>query len=966
MILDADAKRKENLIMDTTILIIEDNPTTHKMFRTALEAEGYHVVGAFDGETALKVLDAVEPNLILQDLLLPDMQHAELNQKLREHKHGAQIPILALSGFLNKPDESQFQDAYTAFLIKPVEITRLTEIVKSFLPQTEPIKKEKVGHRILIVDDNRTQLKLLQLHLNHQGFIVETAVDGLDALQKLKTYPADGIVSDVLMPNVDGFELCLEIRRLPQFHHVPVILLTSQYLEESDKELAKKVGADHYVTRSHDAEKVITILKECLNKKEDAVFTTSEPVALFKEEHTHRLIRQLERQIEANAGLVQRCALQFAHLTMFSEITEAITHSMGIEKSLENLLATCLDAAGISYGAFYLLANDGAMVLKQTIGFNEATTNKLTQFLESKNTLAEIMSKRDVMLLTDFAISDKEELTSVLLAPLVSNAECLGVLLLGSKVAEINRIDSFAFARNLATQITQAVVLARAFERVFYSEQRYRGLMDNASCGIFIFDQQGKLLEVNKQGEKLFDCTKEEILNQDLLSFIPDADKPLAIAALRNLKEGRMAGPSEIRIRQRTGSERVVEYSGVAIKTANENILMIVTNDISDRVELKAQARMNDRLAIVGTLAAGVAHEINNPIAWVMNNLVFIKNNMNIIKKRAASIRELLPELDIFEMDEMINESVHGVERIRDIVKNLKGFSRRDAADMMLVNIHEILNVVVSMASVEFKYRARLEKNYGNNIPTIMTNAGKLQQVFLNLIINASQAIQEGNISKNSITIKTELEDRFIRVDISDTGHGIAAETLPYIFDPFFTTKPMGHGTGLGLSICREIISQLNGKVSVKSVVNQGSTFSVYVPINTDATEATTMPIQSDRKRILIVDDEPFLLKSLSNTLKHHYHVTTALGGRIALDLLAQHKGRFDSIICDLQMPDLDGADFYKQVVELYNWLEKRVIFITGGSYTPKLNEFLAGIGQSVLEKPFTQEELLEALEKMQ
>lgn len=943
--------------MDTTILIIEDNPATHKMFCSTLEAEGYKVEGAYNGEMALLKLETIKPHLILQDLLLPDIDHIELNQKIRAHPHGVDVPILALSGFLNKPEENQFNDAFAAFLIKPIELSRLIDMVKSFLPKTAPTHMTQSGHRILIVDDNRTQLKLLQLHLSHQGFDVETAIDGMDALNKLAQYKPDAIVSDVLMPNMDGFELCVEIRRIPNFYQIPIILLTSQYLEESDKQLAKKVGADAYLTRSHEADRLISILTECIQKKTNIASHIPEHVELFKEEHTHRLIRQLERQIDANAGLAQRCALQFAHLTMLGEITDALTHSMGIEKTLENLLATCLDAAGISRGALYLLAGQGKMVLQQSIGFDEYDRDQLREFFASGDVLSQVLSTRDI-------VEFPGENSSVLIAPLISDSQCLGALLLGSTLSEVNKTDSMAFARNLATQICQAIVLARAFERIYYSEQRYRILMDNASCGIFIFNQDGQLLEVNKQGEKLFNCSKETLLQQEMLNFIIEADRPLAIAALKNLKNGKIAGPSEIRVKPHLGGERIVEYSGVEIKTADESVLMVVTNDVSERDQLKAQARMNDRLAIVGTLAAGVAHEINNPIAWVMNNLLFVKNNMNALKKHATSIRSILPEIDLFEMEEMINESVQGVERIRDIVKNLKGFSRRDAADNTPVDLHEILNVVISMASVEFKYRAKLEKEYAENIPNLMANAGRLQQVFLNLIINASQAISEGHIEDNMIIIKTEIDDRYVRVDVTDTGYGISPECLPYIFDPFFTTKPAGHGTGLGLSICREIVSQLDGKISVKSAVGQGSTFSVYLPFQKDAViqPVAALPVVN-RKKILVIDDEPYLLKSLLNTLKGSYQVVTALGGRIASELLKEHTGEFDAVVCDLQMPEMNGADLYSHVAKHYPWLEKRMIFITGGSYTAKLNEFLTGIHHPVLEKPFTHEELFQSLE---
>lgn len=977
------------------ILIIEDNPMTQKMFRIVLECENYKVLEARDGESALKQLNLIKPGLILQDLILPDMSHMELNQRIRTHHNGSEVPILALSGFLNKPEENEYSKAFADFLIKPIENSRLVNVVKSFLPNTSPISMtENRNARILIVDDNYAQLKILKLHLTHHGFDVDTAENGHEAIKHINQSRPDVIVSDVLMPTMDGFELCLEIRRMPFFWQTPIVLMTSQYLEESDKNLAKKAGADYYITRTPEIDKLISVLDECVKQKKpqfSSVFP--EAVELFKEEHTHRLIRQLERQINANEGLAQRCALQLAHLSMLSEIAHILTDNMGIKKTLENVLSTCLDAAGISQGALYLITSDGNFKLQNMIGYNPEHKDLLEKLIMHPIILSEVLSTKNVIDLsnenpTDKFITDllsETHMTSALLAPLISDAQCLGVLLLGSNSTRINNKDSIAFTRNLTTQIGQAIALAKAIENIYYSEQRYRILMDNASCGIFIFDTKGKLLEVNKQGEKLLNCSKSEILNQDFMNFIVDTEKTAAKFSIKKIIQEKIPIHGELRIKPLNIIERTIEYSGVEVKTQNESVIMIMTTDVSERNKLKNQALLNDKLATVGTLAAGVAHEINNPISWVMTNLIYIKNNMGAFKKLLQAMYEINQENDmnkrlklieeflipinqsqfIIEFDEMINESLQGVERVRDIVKNLKGFSRMDESDLAPVNIHDVLNVAISMASLEFKYRAKLDKNYAKNLPSILTNSGKLNQVFLNLMINSAQAIPEGNINHHVIKVTTELVGNYIRIDVSDTGQGIPPEILPHIFDPFFTTKSAGHGTGLGLPICHEIISHLNGKIEVKSILNQGSIFSVYLPIlqeplNTSCNMEDAGEAQL--KKILIVDDEPYLLKSLSNTLKHQYDITTALGGHLAIETLKQHSGKFDAIICDLQMQDVNGADFYYYVSEHYPNLIQRIIFITGGLYSPMLSEFLKTVENSLIEKPFTQDELMNAI----
>lgn len=977
------------------ILIIEDNISSQKMLRNVLEKNHYHVLEASNGTAALQILCSTKPDLIIQDLILPDMNYAELNQLIRHHQNGKNIPILALSGFLNRLEEKEYSEYFSGLLVKPVTESHLLEVVKSFFPNINLMKTEIQNHKVLIVDDNRSQIKLLNLHLSNYGFLLETAENGYEALDKIESFVPDVILSDVLMPGMDGFELCIAIKQHAKFSHIPIILMTSQYLEKSDEELAKKVSADYYITRTNDVDKLIKFINKCVNTKTTDNSVSTASMSQFKDEHSNRLIHQLEKQIDINADLSQRCALQLAHLSIFSEIANTLMDKKGVEKTLEHVLETCLDTAGISHGALYLTQADNSQLLKKMIGYNQNDEQKLNLFFNHPLLLSEINTKKDII-----ALSFNHSLThpfdtllretnmkSAILAPLISDSQNLGILLLGSPTINVNNKDSITFTRNLTTQIGQTIALAKAIENIYFSEQRYRVLMDNASCGIFIFNQKGKVIEVNKQGEKLLNCSKEKIIQENFENFIVEADKREAALSLKKMINNTLDGPVEIRIKPFEQSQRIVEYSGVEVKMENEKVFMVATTDVSERNKLKAQTLLNDKLATVGKLAAGVAHEINNPISWVMTNLVFIKDNLSIFKKMFHTIHEITQEQNItqklqllesfsfglntqqiLEFDEMINESLQGVERVRDIVKNLKGFSRMDETEITPVHIHDILNTAISMASFEFKYRARLEKHYESNLPTVWASSSKLNQVFLNLIINAAQALPDADLTKNIISVSAETAGKYIKIDISDTGTGISTDILPHIFDPFFTTKSVGHGTGLGLSICHEIISHFKGKIEVKSTLNQGSIFSVYLPIAAEVFQLPTSThnaAENDGKRILIIDDEPYLLKCLLNILKNNYRPIAANGGHAAIALLKEHAGQFDALICDLQMPDMNGADLYHYVIAHYPELAKRIIFITGGLYSPLLKQFLTNVDNCLLEKPFAKEDLIHALENL-
>ncbi|MFN7097165.1 MAG: response regulator [Gammaproteobacteria bacterium] len=353
-----------------TILIIEDNATTRKLLRVALEAEHYQVIEAADGKTALEQATK-RPDLILQDLIIPDMDGQTLNRQLRVMPGLQEIPILALSGFLSKIEELHASDTgFTAFLVKPIEIPHLLEVIEAYLPSVRSDNNQSgIGKRLLLIDDSVPQLKFLKLQLINVGFEVATAKSGQEALEKIETDTFDAVISDVLMPHMDGFELCLAIRRNPKTCNLPVILLTANYLEDADRALARKVSANDYLTRTSNVKELIKAIEHALISNTPMLYP--EPMDFFKEEHTHRLIRQLERQIINNTGLAQHCALQASQLSLLGGVADALTNSKSIEQTLQDVLTTCLDIAGISKGAFYLYDKDNGFILTQMIGYND-------------------------------------------------------------------------------------------------------------------------------------------------------------------------------------------------------------------------------------------------------------------------------------------------------------------------------------------------------------------------------------------------------------------------------------------------------------------------------------------------------------------------------------------------------------------------------------------------------------------
>ncbi len=366
---------------------------------------------------------------------------------------------------------------------------------------------------------------------------------------------------------------------------------------------------------------------------------------------------------------------------------------------------------------------------------------------------------------------------------------------------------------------------------------------------------------------------------------------------------------------------------------------------------------MTEKLAVAGQLAAGVGHEINNPLSFLMSNLHFMGEQLDALVSEAdASTADHLQE-----MRQALVEADRGAERIRTIVKDLRTFARADEVRLGPVDVHAALDFSLSMAMPHIRHRAQVVRQYGQ-LPPVWGNEAKLGQVFLNLIVNAAQAIPEGAVMEHRITLSTWVEQGQAIVEVGDTGKGMSSEVKERIFEPFFTTKKTGEGMGLGLSICLSIIRSLQGELSVTSVPGQGSTFRVVLPLGEalavqPPAPAPVRPESAQRKRVLVIDDEMGITSAIRRILGRAHEVVITHSGREALEVLEKDE-RFDRIFCDLMMADMTGMDLYARLTERNASCLSRFVFMTGGSFTEQARTFLQQVSVPHVDKPFEPEHL--------
>jgi CheY-like chemotaxis protein len=359
-----------------------------------------------------------------------------------------------------------------------------------------------------------------------------------------------------------------------------------------------------------------------------------------------------------------------------------------------------------------------------------------------------------------------------------------------------------------------------------------------------------------------------------------------------------------------------------------------------------------DRLSALGTLCAGVAHEINNPLTYVLVN---VEHVMRQLRADVAADTRIGPE-EIEAHLEALGQVLEGATRVQGIVRDLITFAGGHVETKSVVDVRRVLEASLQMTAHELRYRARIERRL-HDVPPISASEARLGQVFLSLLLRASHAIQEGDVAGNTITVESDLtEDGHVVVLIGDTGEGIAPEDVPRIFDPFFTPHHSSESTGLGLSIAHGIVASLGGTLSVTSTLGMGTLFRVELP----AARGYEWPTKGSgnfgaapvaRRRVLVVDNDPGVAAAIALSLSDDNDTKIASDATDALARLARGED-FDVILCDLMMPDVTGMDLYREVLRVAPHVANRVIFMSGGVYTPRARAFVEALPNRCIEKP--------------
>ena len=939
------------------ILVVDDNSATRRMVRAALAGRGHDVLEAPDAGTARELVARERPRVVLQDLVLPDADGFELAGQLRTLA-GADVSILAFSGFVSPHDEARMSAVgFDDIIHKPVAPSRLVQLVEAHLPELSPdAERFGEGRRMVLADDDPIQLKLATFRLGRVGFEVEAVGDGLAALEAIRRRRPDVVVSDVMMPQLDGFGLAMALRQEPGLRDLPLLLVTSSYIEPSDRELARRAGATDLIVRTPELAELLEHLRATLAHGRAQLAFAPEELSELERERNRRVMRQLERQVMLNAGLAKRVSLLASELTVLTGISDAVLQGKDVEQAIDEALATCFDASGIAAGALYLTSPGGG-VRARALGELGESAGEVAQFFGHEAVLRDVIASGRPLYLPSTAVAsgvgaellDRTGGRALLVMPLAGPDLPLGALLMISRDRDLDEADWRAFAVALGRQIGQALALARAYADRQEAERAaarqaavLEALVESAPDYVLQLDRAGRIEFVNRVRAPR---TIDELLGAIWIDGLPRDQAAVARPVLDAVFGDGAPGEFELSLQRAEGVAawyhcRVgpVRHDGAVVGC------VIVAREVTDKKQTEMQLMLADRMASVGTLAAGVAHEINNPLAAVIANLDMAGED---IVKLASSPPELAEELA---------DARTAAERVREIVRDLKIFSRSNEERRGAVDIERVLDSTVRMAWNELRHRARLVKHYAH-VPRVEGNESRLGQVFLNLIVNAVQAMPEGNYEANTIRISTALDGERVAVSIADTGPGIPPDVQRRLFTPFFTTKPVGVGTGLGLAISHRIVTNLGGTIGFDSEVGKGTTFRVCLPLARGATVSRSdeVPLPTTAKRrghVLVIDDEESLALALARYLAQDHEVVAVTRGRDAIERITRGE-RFDVILCDLMMPQVTGMELHASIAQVDRSQADRIVFVSGGAFTSAARQFLDAIPNRRIEKPF-------------
>lgn len=807
-------------------------------------------------------------------------------------------------------------------------------------------------NRVLVVDDKAENLYLLQALLTGHGYQVDSAQHGAEALVRARQAPPDVIVSDLLMPVMDGYTLLRHWKSDSRLARVPFVVYTATYTEPEDERLALSLGADAFILKPAEPEEFLARLRAVeglarsgaaprsprpLEDQPDLLKVYSETLVRKLEEKTLELEeanRILQAEIAEKRRLAEHLEAQRARLAEAQAVAQV------------GSWATELPSLEVSWSeeTHRIFGTDPATFHPT----HRAFLDRLHPDDRSRVDAAFVASLDTT---SDHAIEHRIVLADG------------GVKHLLERWRVIRGPDG---APVRASGTCQDVTAARqAQESLRESEERFRQLAETISEVFWISDPtKSRMLYVSPGYEAIWGRTVEELYAHPStwLEAIHREDREAVRAALPRQLEGDY--DQTYRVVRPDGGERWVRDRAFPVRGETGAVYRLVglAEDITERKAIEARFLRAQRLESIGTLAGGIAHDLNNVLTPIMMSIDLLKADAT-----PAERRETIATIEA--------SARKGAEMVRQVLSFTRGVEGRRVE----VDIGELLRDVERIVSDTFLKAIQLRTVSSPDLPTVIGDPTQLHQVLLNLCVNARDAMPDGG----TITIEAvacgaspvtgipsagKQAVPGVAIRVTDTGTGMPPEVLRQIFEPFFTTKAPGKGTGLGLPTSLGIVKNHGGTLDVESAPGVGSTFRLWLPASGEARREAGSPERPAPPRgtgqlVLVVDDESTIREITRRTLEAFgYQVLVAADGAEAVAVFTAHRALVAAMVTDMMMPIMDGAATIRAIRALEPALPIVAVsgLALGGEEPGTLDQ--AHRPTRLLQKPYTTEELLAAL----
>jgi PAS domain S-box-containing protein len=824
---------------------------------------------------------------------------------------------------------------------------------------------------ILIVDDDRHSRQLFVSLLTPFGHQVIEASDGKQGLEQARTRNPDLIISDILMPTMNGYEFVSTIRNFPALDKVPVIFHSASFLDREARSLGAACGVSLFIMKPCEPEHALSIVHRALGSE---VGTPAHSV-------------QIQAKEDAIPALLDAVFKKGTELDAVSLRLAALL-DLGLQLSRRSdapeLLRMAGNAAreiiGANYAAIGILREDSAQLESLTlIGMDSATVEKIGKPTFTGAIFQSMISERKPQ--RAFCPPKESEnlclppfhppVHSFLGAPLCAGNHSYGWIYVAQKLTTLEFDDDderilmalaaqvgLAYENSLSLLAIQehAAKLEVEVEERQRAENRLQMLIETAPMGIVIADKRGCISDVNAQALQMFGYGREELLGKSVETLLPER--------LRESHEGHRTGYSkdpharpmgvgmELFARRKDGTEFPVEISLGPLQTGDELLISSIVVDISARKKMEKQLRLSQRMEAIGELAGGVAHDFNNLLAVILGCADVAFDALPAEHPAAKKI-------------EMVRQAGSSAA---DLTRQLLAFSRQQMLQPRVLNLMEVIDKIQVLLRRLIGENIEISVSLEPSLGCVKADPGQIEQVLLNLCVNARDAMPKGGrltIAARNVELDDSFRDErlvvvpgpYVMLSVEDTGCGMNRETQARIFDPFFTTKEVGKGTGMGLATVYGIVKQTGGYIWVYSEVSKGSVFKVYLPL---VHESPQLAPQKETDATSLRGTETILLAEDSNALREMakeylesvgYSVIESASGKDALEHAKEFSGIIHLLLTDIVMPEMSGPELAAELAAARPGI--KIIYTSGYTDDAIARQGILDPAVAFIQKPY-------------